>query len=270
MRPTGSPTGPGVVVAIEGMNELAGQPDFQRPDGTHVVEDAPDYNPADIPNDPDLDEWFGDASSVAAQGTVTYHYSSELPFSNFPAELHVRASRVTPRGDARRPVDGRPGHDDHRPDGLRLASITQSDVLDRRRDGQRGRQPPRGRDLGVLRLGRRLATSCGLRTTPRWPPGSRSSHPPATRALTTRSSRRPTTRTSSGSARPRRFGSRPRPTATRAGSSDNIATLSSTGTGQPTSLPSGSGKVVDLTAPGYGGEAACSPLVTQSDARRTP
>jgi hypothetical protein len=77
--------GAGVVVAIDGMNELAGQPDFQRADGSHVVEDAPDYNPADIPNDPDLDEWFGDASSVAAQGTVTYQYSSELPFSNLPA-----------------------------------------------------------------------------------------------------------------------------------------------------------------------------------------
>ncbi|HEY1734776.1 MAG TPA: S8 family serine peptidase, partial [Acidimicrobiales bacterium] len=43
---------------------------------------------------------------------------------------------------------------------------------------------------------------------------------------------------------------------------DNIATLSSTGTGQPTSLPNAAGKVVDLVAPGYGGEAACSPLVT--------
>ena len=49
-----------------------------------MVEDTPDYNPADIPNDPDLDEWFGDASSVAAQGTVTYDYSSELPFLGLP------------------------------------------------------------------------------------------------------------------------------------------------------------------------------------------
>ena len=77
--------GSGVTVAIDGMNELAGNPNFTRPNGQHVVEDAPDYNPADIPNDPALDEWFGDASSVAAQGTVTYQYSSELPFSNLPA-----------------------------------------------------------------------------------------------------------------------------------------------------------------------------------------
>ena len=45
---------------------------------------------------------------------------------------------------------------------------------------------------------------------------------------------------------------------------DNIATLSSTGTGQPFSMPNSPGKYVDLAAPGYGGEAACSPLVTRS------
>src|SRR6202020_3286188 len=44
--------------------------------------------------------------------------------------------------------------------------------------------------------------------------------------------------------------------------SDQIATLSSTGVGQPFSLPNNSGRLVDLVAPGYGGEAACSPLVT--------
>ena len=45
---------------------------------------------------------------------------------------------------------------------------------------------------------------------------------------------------------------------------DNIATLSSTGVGQPFSMPTAPGKLVDLVAPGYGGEAACSPLVTSS------
>ena len=78
-------TGKGVVVAIAGMNEIAGNPNFTRPNGQHVVEDATDYNPNDVPNDPALDEWFGDGSSVAAQGTVTYQYSKELPFSGLPA-----------------------------------------------------------------------------------------------------------------------------------------------------------------------------------------
>lgn len=46
---------------------MAGNPNFTRPDGSHVVPDAPDYT-ADHAND----ESYGDASSVAAQGTVVY------------------------------------------------------------------------------------------------------------------------------------------------------------------------------------------------------
>jgi hypothetical protein len=69
-------TGTGVVVANEGMNELAGNPNFTRPDGSHVVIDAPDYT-ANHSND----EFYGDASSIAAQGTVSYQYSGALPES---------------------------------------------------------------------------------------------------------------------------------------------------------------------------------------------
>ncbi len=69
-------TGTGVVVANEGMNELAGNPNFTRPDGSHVVIDAPDYT-ANHSND----EFYGDASSIAAQGTVTYQYLGALPES---------------------------------------------------------------------------------------------------------------------------------------------------------------------------------------------
>jgi len=73
-------TGAGVVVANMGMNQLAGNPNFQRPDGSHVVIDAPDYT-ADHSNDED----YGDASSIAAQGTVVYQYAQALPFSDVPA-----------------------------------------------------------------------------------------------------------------------------------------------------------------------------------------
>jgi hypothetical protein len=73
-------TGTGVIVANDGMNELAGNPNFTRPDGTHVVINAPDYT-ADDSNDED----YGDASSMAAQGTVVYQYSKALPFSDVPA-----------------------------------------------------------------------------------------------------------------------------------------------------------------------------------------
>jgi hypothetical protein len=73
-------TGAGVIVANMGMNQLAGNPNFQRPDGSHVVIDAPDYT-ADHSNDED----YGDASSIAAQGTVVYQYAQALPFSDVPA-----------------------------------------------------------------------------------------------------------------------------------------------------------------------------------------
>ncbi|HEY1620474.1 MAG TPA: S8 family serine peptidase, partial [Streptosporangiaceae bacterium] len=74
-------TGAGVVVANEGMDELAGNPNFTRADGSHVVLDAPDYT-ADDSND----EFYGDASSIAAQGTVDYQYSGALPNAGIPAD----------------------------------------------------------------------------------------------------------------------------------------------------------------------------------------
>jgi hypothetical protein len=72
-------TGAGVVVANEGMNELAGNPNFFRPDGSPVVIDAPSYTANDS-----NDEYYGDASSIAAQGTVIYQYSGALPNATVP------------------------------------------------------------------------------------------------------------------------------------------------------------------------------------------
>jgi hypothetical protein len=70
-------TGKGVIVANDGMNALAGNPNFTRANGTHVVIDAPNYKK----NDGNA-ETYEDASSVAAQGTVTYQYSGALPYSH--------------------------------------------------------------------------------------------------------------------------------------------------------------------------------------------
>jgi hypothetical protein len=72
--------GSGVIVAIDGMNSLAGNPDLIRPDGSHVVIDSP--TPSADDSD---DEAYGDATSVAGQGDVVYDYSKELPFSGLPA-----------------------------------------------------------------------------------------------------------------------------------------------------------------------------------------
>jgi Subtilase family len=72
-------TGKGVIIANDGLNELAGNPNFTRPNGKHVIIDAPNYTA----NDGNA-ETYGDASSMAAQGTVDYQYSKALPYSPVP------------------------------------------------------------------------------------------------------------------------------------------------------------------------------------------
>jgi hypothetical protein len=84
-------TGKGVIVANDGMNQLAGNPNFTRPNGSHVIIDAPDYN-ADRGNA----ESYGDASSIAAQGTVTYQYAKALPYSPVPAGCSFYIKGVAP------------------------------------------------------------------------------------------------------------------------------------------------------------------------------
>jgi hypothetical protein len=84
-------TGQGVIVANDGMNQLAGNPNFIRPDGAHVVIDAPNYQAND-----GNDESYGDASSIAAQGTVVYQYSKALPFSRVPRGCSFDIKGVAP------------------------------------------------------------------------------------------------------------------------------------------------------------------------------
>ena len=84
-------TGRGVIVANDGMNQLAGNPNFTRPDGTHVVIDAPSYQANDS-----NDESYGDASSIAAQGTVVYKYSKALPYSPVPRGCSFDIKGVAP------------------------------------------------------------------------------------------------------------------------------------------------------------------------------
>jgi Subtilase family len=84
-------TGKGVIVANDGINDLAGNPNFIRKDGTPVVLNAPD------PTADDSDgEFYGDASSIAGQGTVVYDYSKELPFSGLPSGCTFTIKGVAP------------------------------------------------------------------------------------------------------------------------------------------------------------------------------
>lgn len=78
-------TGQGVIVGNVDADSLAGNPNMIRPDGQPVIIDAP--NPDENVYS---DEFNGDVSTIAAQGTVTYTYASQLPYSTFPADCTFR------------------------------------------------------------------------------------------------------------------------------------------------------------------------------------
>jgi Subtilase family len=73
-------TGKGVLVGNVDADTLAGNRNLIRPNGQHVIIDAPDPNENVF-----SDEFNGDVSTIAAQGTVKYYYAAQLPFSNIPA-----------------------------------------------------------------------------------------------------------------------------------------------------------------------------------------
>ena len=78
-------TGQGVIVGNVDADTLAGNPNMIRPNGQPVIIDAPDPTENVF-----SDEFNGDVSTIAAQGTVTYTYASQLPYSNFPANCSFR------------------------------------------------------------------------------------------------------------------------------------------------------------------------------------
>ena len=78
-------TGQGVIIGNVDADTLAGNPNMIRPNGQHVVIDAPDPTENVF-----SDEFNGDVSTMGAQGTVTYTYASQLPFANIPANCSFR------------------------------------------------------------------------------------------------------------------------------------------------------------------------------------
>ncbi|HYY19735.1 MAG TPA: S8 family serine peptidase, partial [Streptosporangiaceae bacterium] len=78
-------TGQGVIVGNVDADTLAGNPNLIRPNGQHVIIDAPDPTENVF-----SDEFNGDVSTIGAQGTVTYTYASQLPFSSIPANCSFR------------------------------------------------------------------------------------------------------------------------------------------------------------------------------------
>jgi hypothetical protein len=259
--------GRGVTVAIDDMNEVAGNPNFTRPHGQHVVEDAPDYNPADVPNDPALDEWFGDASSVAAQGTATYQYLSELPFANMPLSCTVVLEGDAPGATLADLSLVDPAAQVSTVGGVRVATVSQSessiiagmenaisnlhaDVISQSYGSGGGSSLLWQADDAAVQAGVTVVASFGDEgfdntfIAPADDPNVIGVGGTTDLRLEAQA-----------------YGYD-------GWVDNNIATLSSTGTGEPFSMPGGSGKYVDLVAPGYGGEAACSHW-SLSPARRT-
>jgi hypothetical protein len=78
-------TGKGVIVGNVDADTLAGNPNLIRPNGQHVIIDAPDPTENEY-----SDEFNGDVSTIAAQGTVTYTYASQLPYSNISPKCSFR------------------------------------------------------------------------------------------------------------------------------------------------------------------------------------
>jgi hypothetical protein len=78
-------TGRGVIVGNVNADSLAGNFNMIRPNGQHVIIDARHPN-ENVYND----EFNGDVSTIAAQGTVIYSYASQLPFSNIPVNCSFR------------------------------------------------------------------------------------------------------------------------------------------------------------------------------------
>ena len=78
-------TGQGVIVGNVDADSLAGNPNMIRPNGQPVIINAPDPTENVF-----SDEFNGDVSTIGAQGTVTYTYASQLPFSNLPANCSFR------------------------------------------------------------------------------------------------------------------------------------------------------------------------------------
>src|SRR5262249_38893687 len=90
-------TGKGVKVAFFGDGVDPDNPDFIRPDGTHVFIDYRDFT-GDGPNAPSpAGEGFGDASSLAAQGRQVYDLADFVnPAHPLPAGCTITVTGVAP------------------------------------------------------------------------------------------------------------------------------------------------------------------------------
>ena len=131
-------TGQGVTVGLTGINGIAGNPNFIRPDGQHVIVGSPTPNAQNGNFQGGADEWYGDASSIGGQGTVTYDFAKELPHSKLPVGCTFKIVGIAPgaslidtgyfgQGNSRR--DGAPETESQQIAGLDRAAARGASVV---------------------------------------------------------------------------------------------------------------------------------------------
>ena len=89
-------TGKGVKIAFVADGIDVNNPEFIRPDGSHVIVDYQDFSGDGVNDSSGGGEAFGDASSLAAQGSRTYDLSTELPFSSLPKGCDIKIRGFAP------------------------------------------------------------------------------------------------------------------------------------------------------------------------------
>jgi hypothetical protein len=89
-------TGKGVKIAFMAEGIDVDNPDFIRPDGSHVFFDYQDFSGDGRSDNSGGEEAFGDASSLAAQGNRTYDLSTALPNAGLPSGCTFRIRGFAP------------------------------------------------------------------------------------------------------------------------------------------------------------------------------
>jgi subtilase family protein/peptidase inhibitor I9 len=89
-------TGKGVKVAFLADGLDVNNPEFIRPDGSHVITDYQDFSGDGTQDGSGGDEAFGDASSLAAQGSRVYDFATALPYAGLPAGCAFRIRGFAP------------------------------------------------------------------------------------------------------------------------------------------------------------------------------
>ena len=93
-------TGAGVTVGFIADRVDPGNADFVRPDGSHAITATADFSGAPVTEATDGREAFGDASSIAAQGTVTHDLSTYVsPAHALPRGCTIRIRGMAPDAD---------------------------------------------------------------------------------------------------------------------------------------------------------------------------